>query len=231
MIITDYAIHSQQELFNIIRNTYLAGDNNVFPFKNARISIENVSYRDLIPTQTFVLNEQLANIHNIHRQMQQKGIDIFKMDGFLSYKTDRLDSANSINAKPHNSGTEQPSAHTNPNGGFDSAFVFTPPIIEIIENQPLIIDGMHRITYAGDNDIKFNALMIENIDEQFWPYQLPIAGGWSTVQRFDGELPKGFVRKQRRYPTPELNKFFFREYPFPGIIKLLRAHSGTRESR
>lgn len=119
----------------------------------------------------------------------------------------------------------------NPNGGLDSTFVFTPPIIEIIDNQPLLIDGQHRITYAADNDMLFNALIIENIAQEVYPYQLPIAGGWNAVQRFDNELPAGFVRKQRRYPTPELNKYYFREYPFPGRIKLMRAHSGKQEGR
>lgn len=203
MIITDYHIHSKQELFNIIRNTHLAGNKNLFPFHNSKISIQTMSWRDTVPTQTFVLNDQLSNIHKIHTQMLDKNIDIFKMDGFLSYQTDML----------------------------DSTFVFTPPIIEVIDDQPLVIDGQHRITYTADNNMTFNALVIENIDRSVYPYQLPIDGGWNAVKRFETALPTGFVRKQRRYSTSEQNKFFFREYPFPGIIKLMRQHSGTRESR
>lgn len=203
MIITDYQLHNEQELLDIMRRTCLAGDNNILPFKDSKITLQTVSYADVIPTQTFVLTQQLARIHNIRTQMMQAGIDIFGLRGFLSYKTLHL----------------------------DSTFIFTPPIIEIVDNQPIIIDGQHRITYAKDNNIKFNALIIENIPSEVYPYQLPIPGGWDAVQRFDNELPKGFVRKQRRYSTPEMKKYFFREYQFPGILKIMRAHTGTREGR
>ena len=201
MIITDYHLHPQNELFDIIRHTYLAGDKNILPFQNTNISVQNVSYRDLVPTQSFVLNKQLANIRLIRDQMLHHNIDILKLDGFLSYQTSNL----------------------------DTTFVFTPPIVEVIDNTPLIIDGQHRTTYAADNNQTFNALIIENIDPSVYPYQLPLVGGWAAIKRFDDELPKGFVRKQRRYTTPEQNKFFFREYPFPGIIKLMRTHSGSNE--
>lgn len=206
MIITNYKLHPKQELFDIMRRTYLAGDHNILPFKDAKISIQKLSYRDVIPTQTFVLNDQIANIHNIYTQMKRNGINIFDLDGFLSYR---------VASDPKS----------------DTAFVLTPPIIEVIENQPLLIDGQHRITYAGDNNLTFNALVIENVAKEVYPYQLPLADGWDAVQRFETKLPDGFVRKQRRYPNPETNKFFFREYPFPGYIKIMRAHSGTPEGK
>lgn len=206
MIITNYKLHTKQELFDIVRRTYLAGDHNIRPFQNARISIQNLSYRDVILTQTFVLNDQIANIHNIYTQMKRNGINIFDMAGFLSYQV-------------------APATMS------DTGFVLTPPIIEIIENQPLLIDGQHRITYVADNNLTFNALIIENVARDVYPYQLPLIGGWDAVQRFENKLPDGFVRKQRRYPTPEMNKFFFREYPFPGHIKIMRTHTGTPESK
>lgn len=206
MIITNYKLHTKQELFDIMRRTYLSGNHNILPFKDARISLQKISYRDVIPTQTFVLNDQIANIHNIYIQMLRNGINIFDLDGFLSYQV-------------------APAAMS------DTAFVLTPPIIEVIENQPLLIDGQHRITYAGDNNLTFNALIIENVAKEVYPYQLPLAGGWDAVQRFETKLPDGFVRKQRRYHKPEINKYFFREYPFPGYIKIMRAHSGTPEGK
>ena len=202
MIIRNYTLHPENELISIIRQTHLAGNKNVKPFQESTISIQKVSYLDLVPTQTFVLNEQLETIFDIRQQMHANGIDIFKMRGFLSYCTDD-----------------------------NSVYSFTPPIVEVIDNQPLIIDGMHRIIFAADNNISLNALIIEDVPRSVWPYQLPIADGWGGVRRFDKELPDGFVRKQRRYTSPEMNKFFFREYPFPGILKLARAHSGKSDAR
>lgn len=214
MIITNYNLHSQQELFDIIHKTYLAGDHNILPFKDAKLSIQQISYRDVLPTQTFVLNDQLNNIHSIYTQLMRQGIDIFNLHGFLSYQITNVENFDS-----------------NINAASNPVFIFTPPIIEIIDNQPLLIDGQHQIRYAGDNNKPFNALLIENIAKEVYPYQLPIFGGWDAVQRFDTKLPDGFVRKQRRYPTPEMNKFFFREYPFPGHIKIMRAHSGKPEGK
>lgn len=225
MIITDYTVHSRTELFDVIRKTSLLGDSSIRPFKESKLSIQNLSYRDLVPTQTFVLRDQLANIHDIYCQMLRHGVNVFLQDGFLSYKIDRLDSANYANEKTQETTAKAFAATTNANGGLDSTFVFTPPIIEIIDNIPLLIDGQHRITYAADHNMTFNALIIENIDRSVWPYQLPIKGGWDAVQRFDDHLPDGFVRKERRYPGGT-HKYYFREYPFPGIIKLAREHTG-----
>lgn len=92
MIITDYNLHSQQELFDVIRRTHLAGNCEILPFQDAKLSIQTISYKDVLPTQTFVLNDQIANIHNIFTQLLRKGINIFNITGFLSYKTVRLDS-------------------------------------------------------------------------------------------------------------------------------------------
>lgn len=197
MIITNYKLHSQNELFDIIRRTHLAGASSIHPFKESKLTIQKVSYRDLIPTQAFVLREQLDMIDSIHNQMMAHNINVFRMNGFLTYNANDM----------------------------ESQFVFTPPIIEVIDGQPLIIDGQHRTTYAGDNGITFNALIIENIDKQVYPYQLPLRGGWDAVQRFQNRLPDGFIRKERRYPNGT-HKYYFREYPFPGIIKLAREHTG-----
>lgn len=197
MIITDYTIHSQDELFDIIRHTTLLGDHNIYPFENSKLSIKTISHHDVLPTQAFVLQEQLTKIDDIHTNMQKHNIDVLKMNGFLSYKVNL----------------------------FNTQFVFTPPIIEVIEDQPLIIDGQHRITYAADKNLTFNALFIENVDKSVYPYQIPLRNGWNNIQRFDTHLPDGFIRKERRYPNGT-HKFYFREYPFPGVIKLIREHTG-----
>lgn len=195
--ITDWQLHSQDELFDIIRRTHLAGDPNIHPFEQSELSIQTVSFCVLFPTQAFVFQEQINMIDEIHNQMLKHGIDTTKMRGFLSY---HIDSSK-------------------------ESFVFTPPIVEVIDNQQLIIDGQHRTVYAHDKNITFNALFIENIDESVYPYQLPLTGGWDSVKRFQDKLPDGFVRKERRYPNGK-HLYYFREYPFPGIIKLEREHTG-----
>lgn len=238
MFIKDYKLHSQQELIDVIRNTYLLGDSEVFPFSSSKIYLQNVTYKDVVPTQTFVLTQQIEKIKMLYKAFLANDIDITKNNGFISFKmcekilsklTDPLntttfnskDSVNTNGIKYEKNGKKPVVL----NGSQDKNYVLTPPIIEVVGGVPLIIDGQHRITFNGDNNMDFTALFIEDIPPEYYPYQLPLADGWNSVQRFETTLPEGFVRKERRYPNGT-HKHYFREYPFPGIIKLAREHTG-----
>jgi len=197
MIITNYQLHSSRELELIMRATTLHGAPNSHPFEKAEITLRYVNPHNLVPTQAFVLQEQIDIIDNIYNQMKRNSVDIFNLLGFVTYKIDNS----------------------------DTQFTFTPPIIEIIDKQPLIIDGQHRTTYAMQNNLNMYALVIDRVPSNMLPYQMPLTGGWQSVKCFESRLPDGFVRKQRRY-TGDKNKYFFREYPFPGVIKIAREHTG-----
>ena len=196
--IQNYEIHPKTELIEIIKNTTLNGDSSIKPFQNSDVFIQSVKTPQLYPTQKFVLQDQLNNINLLYKYFLTKGINIANIDGYIIYNTDES----------------------------DNTYVLTPPIIEIIENQPLIIDGQHRTKFFGDKNIPFNAVCINNIPKEYYPYQLPNKGGWNDVACFDTQLPEGFVRKELRYPDKKTKKFMFREYPFPGIIKIAREHTG-----
>ena len=199
MNITEYQVHPFRDLYRVIQQTHLMGNPDIHPFATADIQLEHVSYADLVPTQNFVLKSQLKRIRDLHFLFASYGIDLAKILGFVAFKTAE---------------------------GGGTPYVFTPPLVEVIDGQPLIIDGMHRATYCGHMGKTFNALFIRQVDSSVWPYQLPTRDGWTSIQIFDDVLPDGFVRKQKRYPTSEQNKYFFREYPFPGLIKLMREHTG-----
>ncbi|MDR0727133.1 MAG: hypothetical protein LBF37_03665 [Rickettsiales bacterium] len=206
--IVNYKQYSKEDLFNIIRNTSIKGDSSVFPFSDFKLSVQTISQEDLIPTQTFVFNDQIKLIQNLVRQFSKLGIDLFSLNGFVSFKT---------------LATQQ--GGQNEIRKIAEEFVYSIPIVEVIEGAPLIIDGMHRATVAGKKKIPFNALFIENVPEHLYPYQLPLSGGWSAVKQFKNKLPDGFSRKERRYPDG-FHKYYFCDYPFPGIIKLAREHTG-----
>jgi hypothetical protein len=149
---------------------------------------------EIIPTQRFVLKQQLDIIKKLYKTFSANGVNIFSNYGFISYETD---------------------------GG---RFTLTPPIVEVIGGQPLLIDGMHRITCAGADGWMFLAAFIEGIPPKFLPYQMGLPHGWADVQMFESKLPDGFNQKPSRYPEDQ-RKHYFREYPFPGIIKVAREHS------
>ncbi|MBQ7409273.1 MAG: hypothetical protein IJV03_01780 [Alphaproteobacteria bacterium] len=196
MKILEYSLHPEQELLNIMKNTTLRGDKNIKPFAQSDIYISEITAKDVLPTQYFVLWDQVYNIRVLNDYFMSQNIDIAKLRGFLEYKT------------------------------LDADYSLTPPIVEIIDNQPLLIDGQHRATFFGKNNIPFNAIIINNVPQQYYPYQLPNTNGWKDVQYFDSALPEGFFRQKLRYQNKDAKHFMFREYPLPGIIKIVRAHTG-----
>lgn len=198
MIIQHYELHSNQELIQIIKNTHLAGNINIKPFEKSDISIQKSNHDILVPTQRFVIQDQINNIKFLYSYFLTQGINIANLDGFIVYKTDED----------------------------NNIYTLTPPIIEVIENQPLIIDGQHRVSFFGGMKIPFNIIQINNVPKEYYPYQLPNKDGWKEVAHFEDKLPENFVRKYLRYPDKETKKFMFREYNFPGIIKIAREHTG-----
>lgn len=196
MKILEYSLHPEQELLNIMKNTTLRGDKNIKPFAQSDIYISEITAKDVLPTQYFVLWDQVYNIRVLNDYFMNQNIDIAKLKGFLEYKT------------------------------LDADYSLTPPIVEIVDNQPLLIDGQHRVTFFGKNNIPFNAIIINNVPQQYYPYQLPNTNGWKDVQYFDSALPEGFFRQKLRYQNKDAKHFMFREYPLPGIIKIVRAHTG-----
>ncbi|MBR5904117.1 MAG: hypothetical protein IKZ49_01125 [Alphaproteobacteria bacterium] len=198
MIIQHYELHSNQELLNIIKNTHLAGDANIKPFIQSDIKIQKARHDDLLPTQRFVLQDQINNINILYSYFLTQGINIANLDGFIVYTTDED----------------------------NNTYTLTPPIVEIIENQPLLIDGQHRASFFGKMNMPFNIIQINNVPKQYYPYQLPNKDGWREVLHFEDKLPENFVRKYLRYPDKATKKFMFREYDFPGLIKIAREHTG-----
>ena len=192
MKITEYRLFCKDELLKVLNNTHLRGDPSIKPYADAEISVQTTQKSAVVPTQRFVLQEQLDTIRNLHKIFAGKGIDIFNNPGFITYTI----------------GKEN--------------FTLTPPIIEVIENKPLLIDGMHRIIYFENSP--FTAIFIKGIRPEFYPYQIGLKRGWQEVWTFESEVPENFPRKERRYSMEE-SKHYFREYPFPGIIKIPRRHT------
>ena len=198
MIIQQYEMHSNQELIKIIKNTHLAGNVNIKPFEKSDVYVQKADYNTLVPTQRFVLQDQINNIKFLYYYFLTQGINIANLDGFIVYKTDKD----------------------------NTVYTLTPPIVEVIENKPLIIDGQHRVSFFGGMQMSFNVIQINNVPKEYYPYQLPNKSGWNEVAHFGDKLPENFVRKYLRYPDKETKKFMFREYGFPGFIKIAREHTG-----
>lgn len=198
MDIVDYKLHPSPDLLNVIRNTYLLSDKKVLPFAKSDIFVKKTSKDALFPTQKFVLNEQLKKIEFLYNFFEKQGLNIANLDGYISYRVRDV----------------------------VTDFVLTPPIVEVIENRPLLIDGQHRCFFFDSQNLNFNAVFIDGIEQQYFPYQSHNPRAWDDVCVFDKILPKGFVRKDMRYTDKEKKKSLFRQYPFPGIIKIAREHSG-----
>ncbi|MDR1476527.1 MAG: hypothetical protein LBI17_00145 [Rickettsiales bacterium] len=199
MDIIERGRYLQEDLLDVMRRTALRGFPGVLPFADSKIYTAECAKGDLLPCQFYMMRPQLDKVAEIVAHFRAEragmGIDLLHNDGFVVYESD---------------GRE---------------YAFTPPIVEIVDGEPLLIDGIHRTIFAGKR--KFTAVFVENVPPEYYHYALPNDNGWNDVSMLDGDvLPEGFARKKLRYPMESYKKWF-REYPFPAATNIKRAHDAA----
>jgi hypothetical protein len=201
MDIIERGRYLQENLLDVMRRTALRGFPNVLPFAQSKIYTAECSKYDLFPCQLYIMRPQIDKVAEIVTHFRKNrtgggGMDLLRNDGFIVYES---------------------------NG---RQYAFTPPIVEVVEGQPLLIDGIHRATFAGRTKSKFIAVFVENVPPEYYHYALPNENGWRDIVNFSSStLPEGFARKRLRYPM-DVFKRWFREYPFPAATNVSRTHDG-----
>ncbi|MDR3208761.1 MAG: hypothetical protein LBT45_02835 [Rickettsiales bacterium] len=199
MQIISYDIRKKNDLINYLKhNTVLFSNPDIQPYLDAKISVCSVRQDDLLPTQTYVYFEQLNVMRELDEYFGSNGIDFVSQEGFITYRT------------------------------FESEYTLMPPIVELVNGRPLLIDGMHRVTYVGrkDKNRPFKAVIVSGVSKDLKPSVLSLPDGWSNISEFGpGGAPDGFVKRFKRYGDDKAYKYYFRKYQFPGNVKIVR--SGT----
>jgi hypothetical protein len=189
MKISRHKAFNQTVLFDKLKNVTLMNNPEVLIYKEARLSVESVSPAELFPAQYYVLETELEKIRAIKEGLLEKGVDIFRLTGYVKYWLE-----------------------TDPSTPID----ILPPVVEASRNRdgekvPLICDGMHRIYSAKKLGIPINVIYIQNIPEEKYPYYAwPNPDGWTQVVEIDG-LTEDYRKKAYRWEPP-LHKQLFRDF-------------------
>lgn len=188
------ATRAMNAMFDALRTVRLRGFNGAQPYLNSDFSLERVNPDDLYPCQSYVLKPILESQARLWALLLEKGIDVTKL-------------------------TQAHYAEFN-----GETIPVLPPIVEeSVEFGGrkvvwLINDGLHRVTYARNNNKRINVVVVHGVNPEY-PYYAHInPNRWDDVKHIDA-LPPGFVKKLYRYP--ERYKDYFRDFNgvFPGIQK------------
>ncbi|MCL1785798.1 MAG: hypothetical protein FWG39_01440 [Alphaproteobacteria bacterium] len=197
MQIKSLEISDKTTLVNYFKhNTVLFGNADMAPYLDADISVRTVKQSDIVASQTYVYTSQLEFLAELDRQLQENhGIDFLNQKGFITYEIDGV------------------------------RYTLYPPIVEITDGKPLLVDGTHRITYAARQNKPFTAVFVRGVSKDWKPSTKESPAGWAGIREFEdfkAEAPADFIKRYKRYPTSEEYKYYFRHYRFPGQTKIMR---------
>lgn len=196
MKIIKWTLLSQEETLSRLKNTRLKGFSQPYVYEDSSLELlKYMSPRKLVPTQRYVLCENLKTIESLYREFLKFNINIFHLEGTLIFHME------------------------NDEGDIVGPIPLTPPIIEethTTKRKFLISDGMHRIFAAKKLGSFINVIYVRDVPKEYPYYALPLKNGWHDVQELEF-IPEGFVKKT--YRDPKNYKDLFRNYNeiFPGI--------------
>jgi hypothetical protein len=182
--------YTESELLSRLRETRLMGFGRPLVYENATLElVRNADPQTLVPAQTYVLKQNIANILKLHETFMAVGIDLFSLTGCLYFKTDTM---------PEDTAPKP----------------FIPPVVEeSVEPDGrkvlLINDGMHRVYAALKLNRPLNIVLARNVNRDYPYYAYPLPHGWADVKEED-VLGKDYVKKTYRYP--ENYKAYFRDF-------------------
>ena len=189
MRILKYKRHSKDELITNLRKVRLLRSSNtadpVYVYKDAEIKLDNISVSSIMPSQFYYLEEPLLRVKKIQEALAEHSIDLFSLDGFISYST---------------------------NEG-DIMYNLLPIIIEYQREidgsiNPIILDGLHRVILARNKDLKnIQVVKIANVSKNFPHPGFVNPKGWEDVKLAKTAPPK-VDKRHWRFPIEEAYKYY-----------------------
>ncbi|MBI4963530.1 MAG: hypothetical protein HY913_09665 [Desulfomonile tiedjei] len=143
-------------------------------YGKAFISVEHISITSLSPPQNYILREELKKVRELKWALEEHGVDIFRLDGFVRLTLD----------------------------GYDEPVDLLPPIVEeSIEKDGtvhfIVNDGMHRVYMALREWVIPQVVLVRGIPKDLPYYAYPVPGGWNHIEERD-DLPPGYLKKWHR---------------------------------
>ena len=198
----------QECLIENLRKVSMLKAPEIFPYRDACISLRRIAVKKLHPAQRYVLKQELFKVRELKWQLADLGKDIFCLNGFL-----RLTVAFNNN---HNDTQE---------------IDLLPPLVEEQEERDgtivrIINDGMHRIYLAYLEWVIPQVIYVTNVPKDLPYYAYPIPeNDWTKIEIRD-DIPKGFIKKWHRIRD---NKKLYRN--FNSAFKNVGGPRGTFEAK
>jgi len=190
MEITSIKRHSAQDLMDRLRRVPLLKQPEILVYERALISLENIHTDYLHPPQNYIWLEELRKVQNLRWSLMAWGVDLFRLDGFVTYTVRQED-------------------------GTEADYDLYPPIVEESFEADgtlaaLINDGMHRVYLARLEWVAPQVAYIRGVPKEFPYYAFPRPGRWEGLDLLaDNPDPKTYLKKTHRIRD---NKKLYRDF-------------------
>jgi len=169
------------EYIALLRNVPLAGDPEIFPYRNATVTSKVVRVKDVFPISLYLLQS--------HLNTQKTLYDVFQRD----YDIDTMDL---------DGGRPEVIFRTSWEKG---TWRLSPPIVEVSEadgGKPVLLDGEHRFMMARQLKKDIRVIWIENVPAQYPVVAKPVR--WEDVKIYPA-VPG--LKEKRVYRFSKLSDF------------------------
>ncbi|MBF0565339.1 MAG: hypothetical protein HQK89_08855 [Nitrospirae bacterium] len=166
--------YSEEELISRLKNLCMLTAPDVYPYRDAYISLERISTDYITPPQRYVLVGELKKVRDLRLTLMEHGIDVFNLNGYVNIWLE----------------------------GEETPVTVLPPVVEeSIEASGAVVnvinDGMHRLFMARLEWVIPQVIFVRGIPKKLPYYAYPIPDGWKGVSEME-ELPPGYIKKWHR---------------------------------
>lgn len=182
--------HSAEELVGKLRRVPLLTQPDILIYEKALITLEFLHTDSLHPPQNYIWLEELRKVQNVRWSLAAKGVDLFRLDGYVTYTVQLED-------------------------GSEATYDVYPPIVEeSIEADGtvalLINDGMHRVYLARLEWVVPQVVFVRGIPKEYPYYAYPRPEGWQGIDLLaENPDPKKYLKKCHRVRD---NKRLYRDF-------------------
>ena len=182
--------HSAEELVGKLRRVPLLTQPDILIYEKALITLEFLHTDSLHPPQNYIWLEELRKVQNVRWSLAAKGVDLFRLDGYVTYTVQLED-------------------------GSEATYDVYPPIVEeSIEADGtvalLINDGMHRVYLARLEWVVPQVVFVRGIPKKYPYYAYPRPEGWQGIDLLaENPDPKKYLKKCHRVRD---NKRLYRDF-------------------
>lgn len=182
--------HAAPELIARLKEVPLLEEPDVFVYREALITLEQIRTDCLNPAQNYLWLQELRKTQELRWSLAAQGVDLFKLDGYVTYTV-------------------------RGENGAEEVYDLYPPIVEeSLEADGtlarVINDGMHRLYLARLEWVVPQVVYIRGVPKEYPYYAYPRQQGWEGLDLLaENPDPRSYLKKCHRQRD---NKRLFRDF-------------------